>query len=111
MQVIRAVTTQKFGIPFSIGLAGFAWLTFTTVTGCWTADSTGPTSGSGCVTKSLMTSLINDKIWPLQYAPFTASWDSYDDKLAWLMSELYFRFVLFGIVIYGAWLALTFRTK
>jgi hypothetical protein len=113
MQVIKAVTSQKFGVPFSIGLAGFAWLTFTTLTGCWTTDydggHTGPTER--CVTKSLMTSLIDDKMWPLQYAPFTAYWDSYDDKFAWLMSELYFRLILFGIVIYGIWFALSYFAR
>lgn len=113
MHVVKAITSQKFGIPVSIGMAVFAWLAFTALTVCWITDYgpgyTGPTSG--CTTKSLLISWIDNEIWPLQYAPFTAYWDSYDDKLAWLMAELYFRLILFGIVIYGIWFGSTYFVR
>jgi len=113
MQIIKAVTSQKFGIPVSVGIALLAWLSFTTFTGCWFIDYPAGYSGptSGCTTKSLLMSWFDNKIWPLQYAPFTAYWDSYDDKLAWLMSELYFRLILFGFVIYGIWFALSYFVR
>ncbi|MGI0015384.1 MAG: hypothetical protein ACREBU_18360 [Nitrososphaera sp.] len=113
MRAIAVLRSQKFGVPVCVGIAVLAWLEFTTITGCWFLDNPAGYSGptSGCNTKSPMASLVDDGIWPLQYAPFSAYWDVYDDKFAWLMNELYFRLIVFGIVIYGIWFGLTFFVR
>ena len=104
---------QKFGIPFCIGLAVLIWLFTTTMTYCWINDFAVGYSGpaGGCETDSLITKTLKIEKWPLQYFPFTAYWDAYDDKFLWLTSEPYNRLLLIGILAYGLWFGMSTGIK